>query len=1230
MNALRGPVGLAYCIKSRAEPSRAEPSRAEPSRAEPSRAEPSLYLRPGAALRHPYPDRAAEAMGRAASRSRERDARSARGRPRRLEFAARRPAASAFRSACLLALVLLLGAGAAQGQTPSVPQGCGTAGTTAFLNDFGAHDFTVTETTATFSYTNEVTATFDVCDSTGSTNSVTETFSSTVTSLTITGLTAGSDYWIRDRQGADFQTAWHHFRTSSADTTPPTFQSATVNGTALVITFNELLAAAASLANSAFTVKKTASGGSEQAVGLSGSPSISGATVTLTLTAAVVSADTGIKVSYAKPTAGTDNKLQDGSGNEVATFTDEWVTNELDMTAPTAVSATVNGDTVTITFNEEVVGTVRGVRFSFSVNGDSLSPYFTSIVVSGRTVIVTLQEAVTDTDTVVLRYSDAGNVNRLTDERGNVVASFTFDPVTNLTPDTAAPQFQSATVNGTALSVTFDEALDTTSAPAGSAFMVTATPSSGAARTINGTSAAVSISGAVVTVTLASAVAHGETVALAYTKPGTNPLRDTATTPNAVATFSGKTVTNQTNETDGTPPTFQSATVNGTALVITFNELLAAAASLANSAFTVKKTASGGSEQAVGLSGSPSISGATVTLTLTAAVVSADTGIKVSYAKPTAGTDNKLQDGSGNEVATFTDEWVTNELDMTAPTAVSATVNGDTVTITFNEEVVGTVRGVRFSFSVNGDSLSPYFTSIVVSGRTVIVTLQEAVTDTDTVVLRYSDAGNVNRLTDERGNVVASFTFDPVTNLTPDTAAPQFQSATVNGTALSVTFDEALDTASAPAGSAFMVTATPSSGAARTINGTSAAVSISGAVVTVTLASAVAHGETVALAYTKLGTNPLRDTATTPNAVATFSSKTVTNQTPPPWPLATGATVNGKTLTIAFDKDLDTAQAPAANRFRYTREGETDFHNPHSVAMAARTVTLTLQHTVSFREAITVRYLAPASGGLRGADGHVTRDFALDNVTNETPDTTSPQPVEAYTVPQGVGIRFTEFLVTANLSKTDFTVKVDGAVRAQTAKPIASTELLLLRLSPAIAHGETATVSYSGGTALKDVRLNSVQPFTDFPVESRAPAPASITSVAITSTPSHDADGDATPDTYRRWEKIEVTVTWDKEVSWDVSVSGTDIRVRLDVGGETQVANLVRGVTTTGTARSLRFRYRVQATDGDTDGVFPKPNAVGDLVLLVGAATLAAADGESAQVAHAALPANANHKVDGT
>ena len=113
---------------------------------------------------------------------------------------------------------------------------------------------------------------------------------------------------------------------AAGDTTAPTATGATVNGATLVISFNEALAAAANLANGAFTVKKTPSGGSETAVALTGSPTISGATVTLTLAAAVVSTD-AVTVSYTRPTSGTANTLQDAAGNEVASFTDRTVTN---------------------------------------------------------------------------------------------------------------------------------------------------------------------------------------------------------------------------------------------------------------------------------------------------------------------------------------------------------------------------------------------------------------------------------------------------------------------------------------------------------------------------------------------------------------------------------------------------------------------------------------------------------------------------------------------------------------------------------------------------------------------------------------------------------------------------------------------------------------------------------------------------------------------------------------
>ena len=64
---------------------------------------------------------------------------------------------------------------------------------------------------------------------------------------------------------------------------------------------------------------------------LSGTPSISGTTVTLTLAAAVVAADTDVKVSYTRPDSGTDNKLEDAAGNAVDSFADQAVTN---ATAP--------------------------------------------------------------------------------------------------------------------------------------------------------------------------------------------------------------------------------------------------------------------------------------------------------------------------------------------------------------------------------------------------------------------------------------------------------------------------------------------------------------------------------------------------------------------------------------------------------------------------------------------------------------------------------------------------------------------------------------------------------------------------------------------------------------------------------------------------------------------------------------------------------------------------------
>ena len=158
------------------------------------------------------------------------------------------------------------------------------------------------------------------------------------------------------------------------DTVRPGVSSARVSGTTLAIVFDEALGAAGSLANSAFTVKKT-SGGSEGTVGLSGSPSISGNTVTLTLATAVAATDTNVKVSYAVPATGTDNTIRDVAGNDAKGFTDQAVTKgtvniapSFPSTAPTTLSVAEN----------RAAGTAVGTVAATDPNDDPLTYALTS------------------------------------------------------------------------------------------------------------------------------------------------------------------------------------------------------------------------------------------------------------------------------------------------------------------------------------------------------------------------------------------------------------------------------------------------------------------------------------------------------------------------------------------------------------------------------------------------------------------------------------------------------------------------------------------------------------------------------------------------------------------------------------------------------------------------------------------------------------------------------------
>ena len=124
--------------------------------------------------------------------------------------------------------------------------------------------------------------------------------------------------------------------------------------------------------------------------------------------------------------------------------------------------------------------------------------------------------------------------------------------------DTTAPTLLGARVSGSSLVLVYDEALDTSSIPAASAYsVVVGTGGTGATPT------AVGISGTRVTLTLPTAAISTDAVTVTYTKPSTTPLQDGEN--NDVENLSSETVANNTSATNAQPVFSSAATTRSVA-----------------------------------------------------------------------------------------------------------------------------------------------------------------------------------------------------------------------------------------------------------------------------------------------------------------------------------------------------------------------------------------------------------------------------------------------------------------------------------------------------------------------------------------------------------------------------------------------------------------------------------------------------------------------------------------
>ncbi|MCW5323563.1 hypothetical protein D5039_21160 [Verminephrobacter aporrectodeae subsp. tuberculatae] len=924
----------------------------------------------------------------------------------------------------------------------------------------------------------------------------------------------------------------------TGDTTRPK-----VNGNQLVLSFSDTGNLDAdpihTPANGAFTVLVDSVANAVTNVAINAEAK----TVTLTLTTAVTS-DQTVTIAYADPTTGNDaNAIQDAAGNDAASFAATAVTNNTpapaDTTAPTLIITgdsrpKVTGDQLVLSFSDtgnlDADASHKPANGAFTVLVNGVANAVTNVTVDSqaKTVTLTLTTAVTSDQTVTVAYADptTGNdANAIQDTAGNDAASFAATTVTNNTPapaDTTAPALiitgdtTRPKVNGNQLVLSFSDTgnldADPTHTPANGAFTVMV---NGVANAV--TNVAIESQAKTVTLTLTTAVTHGQSVTVAYADPTTgndaNAIQDAAG--NDATSFAATAVTNNTPApADNTAPEFSSAAVNGSQLVLTYTEAntLDPAVLAGNAGFTVN-TAAGTAAITVN-SAVVSATAKTVTLTLSRAVTSAET-VTVSYTKPSSGA--VVQDAAGNDAVDFNSRAVTNttprvpneELTVDITIADSALTAGETTTFTFT-----------FSEPVNGFDAS----DIVCTSGTLSTPATNAARTVWTAT--FTPTANINvpsnvinidlaRVTDNAGNpgkgeaTSANYSVD-----TRDTVAPLLRSATVNGDQLVLTYTEAntLNGAALTGNAGFTVSTT--TGTAIPVN--SASVNTTAKTVTLTLSRAAANGEALTVSYAKPATGGVQDAAG--NNAVDFSNQTITNTTPDSTPpVISSAAVNGDKLVLTYTEANTLNGATLAGNAGFTvstTAGTAIAVSSASVDATTKTVTLTLSRAVTHAETVTVGYAKPATGGVQDAAGNNAANFGSQAVTNNTPapDTTPPVINAATVNGNQLVLSYTEAnsLDGAALAgNAGFTVSSTAgpAITVTSAVVHATAKTVTLTLSRAVTHGETLTVSYAkptSGAVVQDAAGNDAANLNDQAVTNSTPASDTTPPVISTATVNGD------------------------------------------------------------------------------------------------------------------------------
>ena len=657
------------------------------------------------------------------------------------------------------------------------------------------------------------------------------------------------------------------------------------------------------------------------------------------------------------------------------------------------------------------------------------------------------------------------------------------------------------------------------------------------------------------------------------------------------------------------PPGLESATVEGTSLVLTYTEPLDARSVPLPGAYSVTVDGTAAAPSSV------SVSGKTVTLTL-AEAVTAGRSATVTY---TPGS-NPVQDGSGLDALTLTGEEVVIR-DVTAPEPASGTVaaSGSVLFLRFTEDLdIATTDRLppaeAFTVKADGDEVAVQYAVAFSSDTTLALGLSSTIKQGRTVTVDYTVPGDDdNPLQDVGGNETAEFTgFEVDNNSTVEGIPPEPASGTVppGGSSLTLIFNEDLDLAadSLPPASAFTVKADGD-----TVTVQSVAPGLAADRLVFDLGTgAIKQGRTVTVDYAVPATNPIRDAAG--NEAAAFTDFAVDNNSTvegiPPIPASAAVQGSGDRLSLTFNEDLDIAAVPPASAFTVKADG-VEVAVQSVAASFSDTLALRLSATIGARQIVTVSYAVPETGTViedtAGNEAVGFEDFPVTN-NSTVANTTPPVPAsgEVGALGDTLTLTFNEDLdIAAVPFRSAFTVKADGVEvpgASVFTRPQASDQLAL-ELSAPIGARQIVTVSYAvpATNPIQDTDDNDALAFTDFPVTNNssvanttppvpasAVVPASGASLTLTFNEDLDIAADSLPPPAAFTVKVKAAGADDAEVTVE--------SVALGTGADRFVLNLPDDAIKQ--CHEVTVHYTVPATNPiqDTDGneaaTFPEDFAV--------------------------------------